>query len=339
MAWRFFRGASVSGSAAGGRARRRVEPGAPGLSPAPTPRPATKQGSVPTIGWAADAWAAAGPSSPKNDAWACRIFIKRVKPRKLKIWEFRMIALVTGASAGFGEAICAALVEKGYRVIGAARRLGKLEEMRRRLGENFLPLQMDVSDAKSIDAAWDAIPDEQKEVDVLVNNAGKALGLEKAQETDPDDWLQMIATNVTGLTYLTRKVLPGMARRKRGYVINMGSIAGSYPYPGGNVYGATKAYVKQFSRNLRNDLVGTGVRVSNIEPGLCGGTEFSNVRFKGDDKRAAAVYENVSCVTAKDIADVVVWLLDRPSHVNVNSIEVMPTSQTWAALNVYRDQA
>ena len=250
-----------------------------------------------------------------------------------------MIALVTGASAGFGEAICAALVEKGYRVIGAARRMGKLEEMRRRLGENFHPLQMDVSDAKSIDAAWDAIPDELKEVDVLVNNAGKALGLEKAQETDPDDWLQMIATNVTGLTYLTRKVLPGMARRKRGYVINMGSIAGSYPYPGGNVYGATKAYVKQFSRNLRNDLVGTGVRVSNIEPGLCDGTEFSNVRFKGDDKRAAAVYENVSCVTAKDIADVVVWLLDRPSHVNVNSIEVMPTSQTWAALNVYRDQA
>ena len=147
----------------------------------------------------------------------------------------------------------------------------------------------------------------------------------------------MIETNVLGLAYLTRLVLPQMTARRDGYIINIGSIAGTYPYPGGNVYGATKAFVRQFSLNLRADLQGTGVRVSNVEPGLCGGTEFSNVRFKGDDGRAAKVYENVQPVTPQDIADTVLWLYQRPKHVNVNTIEIMPTAQAFGALPVWRE--
>lgn len=248
-----------------------------------------------------------------------------------------MSALVTGASAGFGAEICRLLVAKGHKVIGSARRLDRLLELKKELGENFHPLQMDMTNLKSVDDALGQIPEAFQDIDLLVNNAGLALGLESADETKPEDWLTMIATNVTGLTYLTRKVLPGMVKRHDGYIINIGSIAGTYPYPGGNVYGSTKAYVKQFSRNLRADLVGKGIRVSNVEPGLCGGTEFSNVRFKGDDAKAAKVYENAEYLTAKDIADVVVWLYENPKHVNVNSIEVMPTCQSFSALHVHRE--
>ena len=146
----------------------------------------------------------------------------------------------------------------------------------------------------------------------------------------------MIQTNIIGLTYLTRQVLPAMVARKQGYVMNIGSIAGSYPYPGGNVYGASKAFVRQFSLNLRADLAGSGVRVSNIEPGLCGGTEFSNVRFKGDDERAAKLYENVEYIRPQDIADTVLWLYQRPAHVNVNSIEIMPVAQSFGPLPISR---
>ena len=147
----------------------------------------------------------------------------------------------------------------------------------------------------------------------------------------------MIQTNIIGLSYLTRQVLPQMVERNRGYIINIGSIAGTYPYPGGNVYGATKAYVRQFSLNLRADLHGTGVRVSNIEPGLCGGTEFSNIRFKGDDERASKLYENVGYIEPQDIADTALWLYQRPAHMNVNSIEIMPVAQSFGALPVHRE--
>ena len=207
-----------------------------------------------------------------------------------------MAILITGASAGFGEAMCRAFVAAGCYVVGAARRMEKLQTLHTELGERFLPLEMDVARTGSIDEALHNLPEPFAAIDCLINNAGLALGLDAADKADFADWEIMIQTNIVGLTYLTRKVLPQMVERKNGYIINIGSIAGTYPYPGGNVYGATKAYVRQFSLNLRADLAGTGVRVSNIEPGLCGGTEFSNVRFKGDGERAAKLYENVQGV-------------------------------------------
>ena len=249
-----------------------------------------------------------------------------------------MTVLITGASAGFGEAACKLCVQNGYRVIGAARRMDKLSALKDELGENFFPLQMDMTDKNSINNALSEIPEKWQEIELLVNNAGLALGLEPAYKCDFADWEQMIATNVLGLSYLTRQILPKMVAKKRGHIINIGSIAGTYPYPGGNVYGATKAFVKQFSRNLRADLAGTRVRVSNIEPGLCGDTEFSYVRFKWDNEKAAQVYENVEFVKPEDIAEIILWVFRQPEYVNINSIEVMPVAQSYAALSIYREQ-
>lgn len=251
-----------------------------------------------------------------------------------------MAILITGASAGFGAAIAKTFVQAGYAVIGTARREDKLLELQTQLGELFQPIAMDVRDKDSIQAALaqiETLPENFREIDCLINNAGLALGLDKAHEADFDDWETMIHTNIIGLTYLTRQVLPQMVARQSGMVINMGSIAGNYPYPGGNVYGATKAYVRQFSLNLRADLHGTGVRVSNIEPGLVGGSEFSNVRFKGDDDRAAKLYEYANALNPQDIADTALWLYQRPAHMNVNTIEIMPTTQSFAALNVHKN--
>ena len=249
-----------------------------------------------------------------------------------------MTVLITGASAGFGQSACKLFVQNGYRVIGAARRMDKLSALKDELGENFLPLQMDMTDKNSINNALSEIPEKWQEIELLVNNAGLALGLEPAYKCDFADWEQMIATNVLGLSYLTRQILPKMVERKKGHIINIGSIAGTYPYPGGNVYGATKAFVKQFSRNLRADLAGTRVRVSNIEPGLCGDTEFSNVRFKWDNEKAAQVYENVEFVKPDDIAEIILWIFRQPEYVNINSIEVMPVAQSFAALPIYREK-
>ena len=201
-----------------------------------------------------------------------------------------MTVLITGASAGFGEAMCRTFVRAGFRVVGAARRMDKLQGLRDELGGSFYPLELDLTDRPSVAAALASLPPPFDEIDCLINNGGLALGLDAADRADFADWETMIETNVLGLAYLTRLVLPQMTARRDGYIINIGSIAGTYPYPGGNVYGATKAFVRQFSLNLRADLQGTGVRVSNVEPGLCGGTEFSNVRFKGDDGRAAAFW-------------------------------------------------
>lgn len=247
-----------------------------------------------------------------------------------------MTILVTGASAGFGKAICETLVKAGFRVIGAARRLEKLNELKAQLGDNFYPLQMDVSKTTEIDTALSNLPTEWQQIDGLVNNAGLALGLESAHKADFNDWLTMINTNIIGLTYLTQQLLPQMVQRNQGHIINLGSIAGTYPYPGGNVYGATKAFVQQFSLNLRADLAGTAVRVTNIEPGLCGGTEFSNVRFKGDDEKAANLYKGANAIQPEDIANAVLWIYQQPPHVNINRIEIMPVSQSFAALNVSR---
>ena len=249
----------------------------------------------------------------------------------------KKIALVTGATAGFGTAICRLLLDEGYWVIGTGRRQARLAQLAEEFGSDFLPLAFDIADRKACEAAFNNLPAEWKNIDLLVNNAGLALGLESAPEAQLDDWEQMIDTNIKGLVTVTRLVLPQMRARNHGHIINIGSIAGNYAYPGGNVYGASKAFVKQFSLNLRADLAGSRIRVSNVEPGLCGGTEFSNVRFKGDDERAEKLYANVQYVTPENIANIVLWLNQQPEHVNINRIEVMPTAQTFAPLNVARD--
>ncbi len=247
-----------------------------------------------------------------------------------------MIVFVTGASAGFGAAIARAFVKGGHRVIATARRLDRLEALAEELGSALLPIELDVRDRAAVEALPGRLPADFANVDVLVNNAGLALGLEPAHRADLEDWYRMIDTNCTGLVTVTHALLPGMVERNRGHVFNVGSTAGSYPYAGGNVYGATKAFVRQFSLNLRADLAGTALRVTDVEPGLCGGTEFSNVRFKGDDDKAAGVYKDVQPLTAEDIADSIYWIATRPAHVNINTIELMPVAQSFAGLSVHR---
>ncbi len=247
-----------------------------------------------------------------------------------------MIVFITGATAGFGAAMARTFVQHGHQVIISGRRADRLQDLTDELGQAALPLIIDVSDKQSINDALAGLPEDWRDIDVLINNAGLALGTAPAHEAAQDDWETMIATNCTGLVTMTRAILPGMVARKSGLVINLGSVAGHYPYPGGNVYGATKAFVEQFTLNLRADLVGTGVRASNLAPGLCGGTEFSNVRFKGDDAAAAKVYEGTQPLTAQDIADTAYWIATLPPHVNINSIEMMPTCQGFSPFTIKR---
>jgi 3-hydroxy acid dehydrogenase/malonic semialdehyde reductase len=246
-----------------------------------------------------------------------------------------MIVLVTGATAGFGAAIARRFVREGHRVIAAGRRADRLAALRSELGaERVLALPLDVRERAAVADTLGALPPAWAEVDVLVNNAGLALGLEPAQRADLDQWETMIDTNNKGLVYVTRAVLPGMVERDRGHVVNMGSVAALYPYPGGNVYGATKAFVKQFSLNLRADLFGTRIRVTDIEPGLVGGSEFSLVRFGGDAARAASMYDGTDPLTPEDVAEAVFWVTTQPARVNVNTLELMPVCQSFARLAV-----
>jgi 3-hydroxy acid dehydrogenase/malonic semialdehyde reductase len=247
-----------------------------------------------------------------------------------------MIVLVTGASSGFGATIARRFASAGASVILAARRRDRLEALGDELGASAYIVELDVRDRDSVKNAIASLPPHWCEIDLLVNNAGLALGLEPAQRASLDEWETMVDTNVKGLMSMTHAVLPGMVARGRGHIINLGSVAGEWPYPGGNVYGATKAFVRQFSLNLRSDLAGTPVRVSNVEPGLCGGTEFSTVRFNGDDQRAAKLYENASPLTAEDIAETVHWIASCPPHMNVNTISLMPVSQSFAGMAVAR---
>jgi 3-hydroxy acid dehydrogenase/malonic semialdehyde reductase len=247
-----------------------------------------------------------------------------------------MIVLVTGATAGFGAEMARKFASNGHKVIAAGRRKERLDALASELGSNVLPLVLDVTSKESINTALSSLPKEWADIDVLINNAGLALGLEPAHKASLDDWETMIQTNCIGLVTITRALIPGMVERGRGTVINLGSVAGTYPYPGGNVYGATKAFVDQFTLNLRADLVGTGVRATNIAPGMCGGTEFSNVRFKGDDSAAAKVYEGTTPLTAVDIAESAYWIATLPAHVNINYIELMPTCQAFGPFSVKR---
>ena len=237
------------------------------------------------------------------------------------------IALVTGASSGFGAAIARRFVGEGRRVVAAARRLERLDALREELGAALLPVRLDVTDAAAVAALPGSLPEGWRGVSILINNAGLALGIAPAQQTSLDDWERMVATNVTGLMRMTHALLPGMVARGRGHIVNLGSVAANYPYPGGNVYGATKAFVQQFSLGLKADLAGTGVRISDVQPGLVGGTEFSEVRMGGDTAKAAAVYANTTPMTAEDVAEAVSWIVGLPPHLNVNRIELMPDVQ------------
>ena len=245
-----------------------------------------------------------------------------------------MNVLITGASSGFGEAMARKFVRHGHRVIAAARRADRLASLHAELGDDLLPVTLDVTDKASIARALSGLSEGWKSIDVLINNAGLALGTEPAQVASLDEWETMIETNNKGLVAMTRAVLPDMVARKSGLIINIGSVAGLTAYPGGNVYGATKAFVYQFTRNLCADLAGTGVRASTNAPGLSGGTEFSNVRFHGDDNKAAALYADVDYLTPEDIAETIVWVAERPAHVNINRIELMPVAQAPAGLTV-----
>ncbi|CAK0740100.1 3-hydroxy acid dehydrogenase YdfG [uncultured Gammaproteobacteria bacterium] len=245
--------------------------------------------------------------------------------------------LVTGASSGFGAAIARRFAALGSRLIITGRRRERLEALAIELGVPCLVLAFDIRDRAATQAALTTLPAEFAAIDLLVNNAGLALGLGPAHRTDLDDWEAMIATNVQGLATCTRLLLPGMVERNRGHVVNIGSIAGNWPYPGGSVYCASKAFVKQFSLALRADLLGTRVRVTNIEPGMAE-TEFSLVRFHGDSARADQVYVGTQALTAGDVAEAVVWCATLPEHCNINRIELMPTAQSFKGLAVHRDK-
>ena len=247
-----------------------------------------------------------------------------------------MIVLITGASAGFGEAMARRFVAGGHRVIATARRADRLAELREELGDALLPVVMDVTDPASVERGLAQLPAAWTPIDVLVNNAGLALGTELAPQCSLAEWTTMIDTNVKGLVTVTHALLPGMVARNTGLVINLGSIAGNTPYPGGNVYGSTKAFVEQFTRNLRADLVGTGVRATNLAPGLCSGTEFSNVRYRGNDAAAAKVYEGTVPLTAEDIAETAWWIATLPPHININQLELMPTCQGYGSIAIKR---
>ncbi len=247
-----------------------------------------------------------------------------------------LTVLITGATAGFGEAIARRFVHDGHRVIATGRRAERLDALQHELGAALLTFPLDVTNAAAVAALPGSLPEGWREIDVLVNNAGLALGTSPAHQTSIQDWDTMVATNVSGLIRLTHAILPGMVERDSGHVINLSSSAATYPYPGGNVYGATKAFVTQFSLNLKADLVGTGVRVTDLEPGLVGGSEFSKVRFGGDSEKAAAVYAGTTPLSPQDIAEAVAWVVGLPPHVNINRIEMMPTCQAPGPLAIKR---
>jgi len=243
-------------------------------------------------------------------------------------------AFITGASAGLGRATAIELSSQGYQLILLARRHDKLLELQNRLEMPSHLIVCDVTDYQSLSNEISELPSEFQNIDVLINNAGLALGLATADKTDWQDWQTMIQTNCLALAFLTRQILPKMVERNSGLIINLGSTAGNYAYKGGNVYGASKAFVDHFTMNLRADLLGSKVRVTNLVPGLISETEFSKVRFKGDMQAVETLYENCEALQPQDIAKTIVWLVSQPQHININRLEIMPTCQAPAGLAV-----
>jgi len=249
----------------------------------------------------------------------------------------RMIILITGATAGFGLAIARRFGGESNRIIAVGRRKDRLDALVKELGANAVhPIVLDVRDRAGVASAVAALPPELAAIDLLVNNAGLALGLAPAYQASLDDWDTMVDTNIKGLMYMTRAVLPGMVARDRGHIVNLGSIAGAHAYPGGNAYGGTKAFVRQFSMNLRADLLGSRVRVTSVEPGMVGGSEFSLVRFGGDKEKVEKLYKGADPLTPEDVAEAVYWVATLPARVNINIIEMMPVTQTFGPLPVHR---
>jgi len=244
------------------------------------------------------------------------------------------VALITGATSGIGEAAARAFVDSGWHVIGTGRRAERLEKLAAELGETFHSAVFDVRDEAARDAVLDALPAAFRTIDLLINNAGLALGTAPAQSASLDQWKTMIDTNVTALVSLTRKLLPALIAAK-GAIINISSVAATYPYAGGNVYAGTKAFVHQFSLGLRSDLHGTGVRVTSIEPGMAE-TEFTLVRT-GSQDASDKLYAGVDPMTAEDIADMLLWVATLPPHLNINTLELMPVNQSFAGFQVHRD--
>ena len=238
-----------------------------------------------------------------------------------------MIVLITGATSGFGMSCAELFSKKGYKTILIGRREERLLKLSKKLGvkKNF-PIQLDVRNKVKVYKEIENLPNDFKKISVLINNAGLAWGFETAQDVEIGKWETMIDTNCKGLVYMTKAVLPGLIKRNKGHIVNIGSVAGTYPYGGGNVYGGTKAFVKQFSLGLKSDLLGTKVKITNIEPGMAD-TEFSLVRFSGNKKKAKDVYKNMTPLTGVDIAETIFWAVNRPSHVNINRIELMPLQQ------------
>ncbi len=244
---------------------------------------------------------------------------------------------ITGASSGFGAACARIFAHSDNRLILTARRVDPLIQLQQELSgtDEVHIIPLDVRDREAVQGAVAHLPEAFREIDVLINNAGLALGLEPAHQVDLDDWETMVDTNIKGLMYCTRLILPGMVARSRGHIVNISSTASNWPYPGGNVYGGSKAFVTQFSRNLRCDLLGTGVRVTCIQPGMAE-TEFSTVRFKGDGDKAGKVYEGTDPLTAEDIAETVQWVVNRPARVNINTLELMSIDQAWGPFAIHR---